>query len=399
LALDADAARQLAGQAYEQVVRLSEGIGPRGSCRPGEQQAAAYTAEKFRDLGLVDVQVQPFNGSPTAYGRYTVVFAAALLAQGFAALVATGWAYSLAGLVLAAAGYGFFAESDFRGNWTRWIIASRSSQNVLARTCAGGVRERRAVIAAHLDSHRTPFFNSTPAWQRVYNLGFKISFIALILGAMLGVLAGAMNGVGWRVAFHLTAIPFLCGLLAFLHADRTPFSPGAYDNASGVACVLALAGHLARHPLPRTEVWFVGTGCEETGAGGMRALVEARGQDWREALWINLDQTGIGDSYLRLEEGMLRRYRCKSEALQMARMAAAASAVTLRERVSQAFSDAIIAHREGVLALSFGASPAGGAPTPRHQLQDLPDRIEEATLGNTIRLVTSLLEIWDSQQP
>lgn len=49
-------------------------------------------------------------------------------------------------------------------------------------------------------------------------------------------------------------------------ADATPFSPGANDNASGVAVVLELARRLARDRLRQTEVWLAFTDGEEVGA-------------------------------------------------------------------------------------------------------------------------------------
>lgn len=187
--------------------------------------------------------------------------------------------------------------------------------------------------------------------------------------------------------------------MPFLHADHTPFSPGAYDNASGVACTLSIAEHLIHNPLDNTDVWFAITGCEETGAGGMLALVNTMAESWRQALWVNLDQTGIGRLYIRLEEGMLRRYAVQPSALQLAREAAKVSGINLREHTSQAFSDAIIAHQEGLLAISLGASPTEpDLETPRHQLSDVPTALQLGTLHQTLYYVWSLLSLWDKQE-
>ena len=233
----------------------------------------------------------------------------------------------------------------------------------------------------------------------LFNLGFRLIFLSLVIGAGLAILAGFIDIAILKILFHALGLPIAFGFLAFLHADNTPFSPGAYDNASGVACTLTVAERLIQNPLDNTDVWFVITGCEETGAGGMLALVNTMAGSWRQALWVNLDQTGIGQLYIRLEEGMLRRYAIQPSALRLAREAAKVSGINLRERASQAFSDAIIAHQQGLLAISLGASPTEpDLETPRHQLSDVPTAIQLGTLHQTLCYVWSLLSLWDKQE-
>lgn len=90
------------------------------------------------------------------------------------------------------------------------------------------------------------------------------------------------------------------------HADSVGWSPGANDNASGVALTLELAQHLAQYPLPY-PIRFIIFGAEEgryangrcvsgTGRAGsryyVRNLTEAQRREIR--LMINLDQVGAG---------------------------------------------------------------------------------------------------------
>lgn len=383
-------------RAYAHVVYLADVIGPRGSCTQGEYQAARYVASTLQDLGLSDVHTQGFSGAPTAYGRYGLALGVALLGQILAGLIQSGWSYIAAGVLFALSAWAIYAESDFHPNWTHWLIRSRPSHNVIACCPARKDSERLVVISAHIDSHRTPFFNSNATWQRWYNLGFRLIFLSLVIGAGLATFAGVVGLSILKILFHVLGPPIALSLLAFLHADNTPFSPGAYDNASGVACALSIAELLTQNPLDSTEVWIATTGCEETGASGMMALVKTKAESWRQALWVNLDQTGIGQLYIRLEEGMLRRYAVQPSALRLAREAAKVSGINLRERTSQAFSDAIIAHQQGLLAISLGASPIEpGIETPRHQLSDVPAAIQLGTLRQTLCYVWSLLSLWD----
>lgn len=391
--------QQLTDRAYAHIIYLAEEIGPRGSCTDGEIKAAQYVASEFHALGLNDVQTQDLHGAPTAYGRYALALGVALLSLILAHLMKSGWSYILAGAISILSAWAMYAESDFRPNWTHWLIRSRPSQNALGRCPARKAPKNLVVISAHVDTHRTPFFNSNATWQRWYNLSFRLIFLSLIISAVLVTLAGGSNLTILKVLSLIVGLPLVLGLLAFLHADTTPFSPGAYDNASGVACALTIAGMVAQNPLDHTDIWFAATGCEETGAGGMLALVHAKAESWRQALWINLDQTGIGQLYVRLEEGMLRRYAPQLSALQLARQTAEVSGIPVRERPSQAFSDAIIAHQQGLLSISLGASPAEqGLETPRHQLSDVPAAIQPETLNQTLRYVWSMLSLWDQQE-
>jgi Zn-dependent M28 family amino/carboxypeptidase len=71
--------------------------------------------------------------------------------------------------------------------------------------------------------------------------------------------------------------------------------PGADDNASGVAALLAAARHFARNP-PRRRIVFAALDAEELGLRGARALVDSPIVAPSEvALHVNLDMVGRSD--------------------------------------------------------------------------------------------------------
>jgi hypothetical protein len=118
-----------------------------------------------------------------------------------------------------------------------------------------------------------------------------LSTVVLIVLFMIGIFAG---GSLWR----LLSLPFasvLCGLLLItLQADRTPYTEGANDNATGAAVVLSIAERLAREPLDNTAVWALLSGCEEVGCYGADAFARAHQGELEDAAWIALD--GVGSS-------------------------------------------------------------------------------------------------------
>ncbi|NIS83566.1 MAG: M28 family peptidase [Anaerolineales bacterium] len=389
--------KHYAQSAHEHIAYLTQSIGGRGSCTPEEKEAAEYIAQQLRNLGALEVHFEPFHGAHSAYARYVIIFALALLSTA----ITLAWRHpataSLAAFLHGLGILGMIAESDFSPNWTHQLIPSRPSQNVLGVLSAQRKSSKRVVLTAHMDSHRTPIFNSNRFWQRVYNLGFKSLFGSLIAGSFIHLFI-ALRELFWlRGLLLIPSGILLVGILLFLHADLTPFSPGAYDNASGVASALALAERVAAHPLEMTDVTIAMLGCEENGAWGAYALYEAHSDEWRNAIVINLDQMAMGTIYIRAREGILVRYHPKPEMLALAHhVHEKMPYLGVFERVSQAFSDATLAYKNGISALSLGTTPTKpGATIHRHRMSDTIEHVELDALRATQRYVWGLLQAID----
>jgi hypothetical protein len=387
-----------AKRAHEHIAHLTQSIGGRGSCTPQERQAAEYVADHLRNLGALDVHFEPFLGAHSAYARYAVIFAIAL----FGTAIALAWRHPgtavMAALLHGLGILGMLAESDFSPNWTHRIIPGRPSQNVLGVFSAQRKSSKRVVLTAHMDSHRTPIFNSNRFWQRVFNLGFKVLFASLIAGGFINLFI-ALRDLFWlRFLLLFPSGIFLVGIVLFLQADLTPISPGAYDNASGVGSVLALAERLAAHPLVNTDVTIAMLGCEENGSWGAYALYETHSAEWQDAIVINLDQMALGTIYIRVREGFLVRYHPKPAMLAFAHhVHEKLPDLGVFERVSQAFSDATLAYKNGISALSLGTTPTeSGATIHRHRMSDTIEHVELEALHATQRYVFGLLQSIDA---
>ncbi|NJN22054.1 MAG: M28 family peptidase [Leptolyngbya sp. RL_3_1] len=93
---------------------------------------------------------------------------------------------------------------------------------------------------------------------------------------------------------HPGASP-LAPILVGAHYDAVPGTPGADDNASGVAVLLELARYAHQHPLKR-PLWCVAFDMEEYGLLGSRAYGQAlkdQGQPLR--LMLSLEMLGYCD--------------------------------------------------------------------------------------------------------
>ncbi len=136
----------------------------------------------------------------------------------------------------------------------------------------------RLWLMAHLDSKSQP----VPIGLRA--LGISITLLAWLAASALALLQlGTGRGVQlwpWiTTAALLAALPVMASVVG----SR---SPGALDNASGVAAVLLIAGALA----PAISVGVVLTSAEELGLAGARAW----GLGQRPGVAINFD--GLDDS-------------------------------------------------------------------------------------------------------
>ena len=384
-------------RALRHLRHLAVGIGPRPSTQDAERRAADYAAGVMRTAGLRSVRLESFLSGRSTYLPYDLAIGAGLLGNLLALVVPGRGALVAAALLNGLGALGFFAEADLDDNWMRRLLPRRPSQNVIGVIPPRGERRQRAVLVAHLDSHRTPVFYGGPVWARIFSP--LVAAVAAGLGA--GVIAA-----GWRLWTGGSQLEWVQGvalalqaavLVLLVHADTTPYTAGANDNASGAATVLALAERLAGEPLQHTEVWVVNTGCEEVGAAGIAALLRAHGDTLRPASFLNFDMVGIGSPALVRREGLLRGYRPDPRLLRLARdVAAQHPGLIAGEHHGAAYTDMGVAIKRGFRALTVDTIVPPGHPAKErmgywHQREDTYDKIERDCLAGAHRFGWAVL--------
>jgi Zn-dependent M28 family amino/carboxypeptidase len=191
----------------------------------------------------------------------------------------------------------------------------------------------------------------------------EVAMLAAVLGGRrLGVAAAAALGA----ALALTA-----------DQARSATVPGANDNASGVAGVLALADRLVHERLDGLEVVIVLCGCEESGMGGMAAWMRAEGArlDPATTLVLGLDTVGSGEPVVAEAEGGLWRVRYREEDVASAERAARSAGVELRRWRLGGWTDPVLARLGGLPALSLLSVRDGGFPN-YHLPADTPEKVD-----------------------
>lgn len=175
-------------------------------------------------------------------------------------------------LLLAAGGWWIARRGVLDLPWMR-----TQGINLLARRGTTGA-DPRVWLVAHLDSKSQP----VPMLLRVVGItSLAATWLALIAVGCTALLGGPVWSAAWMplgVAGALAALPVLASVVG-------ASSPGAVDDASGVATVLLATERLP----PDVRIGVALTSAEELGMAGARAL--ARGG----AVAIALNVDGVDD--------------------------------------------------------------------------------------------------------
>lgn len=291
---------------------------PRFPGTDAERRAADLLARHFEAAGLPVVR-EPFSAGTRAVFRFRRAVhcgaAAAIVTLG--GFLAAGWfvpAFAL-GLALVFA----FLRT---GGWPRAVERGFDdpprveSQNVSASR--PGTGRRHVVVMAHLDSKSARWPTFVPA---------SLILVATATTVGLTVAAGGMAAGVWAfpgpapfLAFALAAAA--CLLLALANPTGNE-SPGAMDNATGLAVLVEAARTCSNDPdLTSVGLTFLGTGAEEIGLAGALRWIQRHGAELDPAnvVFVNVDSVGVGrgllaiDVHDRADFGLHERLRAAARA-------------------------------------------------------------------------------------
>jgi hypothetical protein len=310
----------------------------RDSAGAGERVAAQWIAGRLREIGAQDVRVEPYTGRTTYAWAWLAYLAAGVLAPRPVALAA-------------------LAALELDGSGRRPLIRAPRGEgaNVVARIPAAGIARRSVVLVAHHDAARTglTWHPALAATRRPH--GRRQEGFAWPLAAAI-----ALRLLGRRRAAAALALP-LGALLADVARGATV--PGANDNATGVAGVLALAQELVADPLPDADVTIASVGCEESGMDGMRAFLRSHP---RPDLVISLDTLGSGRPIVLEGEGVLLTHRYPD-------------LVEGERRRLGGWTDPVLATFAGIPAISILSLGPDGLIPNYHRPSDLPEHVDFAS--------------------
>jgi hypothetical protein len=373
----------------------------RAPCSPGEQQAAEWLSARLRAVAGVDVVLEDESSwgtfPPTATGLGLLGMAgAALVLRGRRALGALLALATLAGIV---------DEAQNGPRVLRRLVRRRrSTVNVFARAGEQEARERdqsgTLVVLAHHDAPQTGFLFDQTLQRRLYDLAPEVLERVKTPPPQWWVgLAGPLCTVAGAVGPRrgLTRAGILIGAIGTaLVADvwRSQTVPGANDNLSGVAALVALAELLRDRPVPGLRVLLVSCGAEETLQDGVRAfLARHRNELAPEHTWfVNLDTVGSPHLVMLEAEGPIWMEPYTGEWLRdlLAAHAERLSIALQRGFRARASTDSVIPSRAGYPTATLVSITDWRSPANYHLPSDIPANLNYDTVADATELVYEL---------
>jgi Peptidase family M28 len=362
----------------------------RGAGTDAERRAARHLRDRLTEGGR-DAEIQPIEVRPA----YAVAHALIVLAALVASLVSV--AVPIAGLALAlVAAAAVVGDASGRAPLVRRLTGRRASQNVVSR--AGGDRPGTLILVAHYDAGRGGAVYTHRLADRIPGgpLPYVLGSIVLV-AVSAGLRVAGLEGTAVSVVQFIPTVALILALPLLVDIALTAVVPGASDNASGVAAVLALAGDLGEG-LEHFDVWVLLTGAQEGGALGMAQWMrrERKSLAPERTVVVNVDEVGAGDVRFAAREGLLFGRRAHPQLLQLCRDIAAddrvgafnAAPVTVRAR-----TDALPPRSRGVPSITITTRPS----PEHHRESDTPENVDEGSVDRTVGFTRELAERLDSE--
>jgi hypothetical protein len=260
------------------------------------------------------------------------------------------------------------------GGVLRFTSMRRGSANLIARRA--GMDEPKVWLVAHTDSKS----QTIPMLVRVGSILATAIFFSFQLAELAVQWAGLPISTAFQVSPQVTAVLTALAILPIVVCFITNHSPGALDNASGVAAIILAADSIGREK----NVGVLLTSAEEVGLAGARAFVASRAG---KGIAINCDTIDNGGSFIAMRHGV------RDSSLPVMRRVASDLGVQVRERP-------LI---RGILADSVAFSDAGwdswtlsrgniGTLALVHTSKDRPERIEGAGIAAAARILAATAE-------
>jgi hypothetical protein len=379
------------------VRSLSVDIGPRGSTTEGERRGSQYCQRALSDAGL-DARMESFTSAHSIYLPHLMAAVIALVAFALYPLAGRLSAAIAAFLVLVGLSSELL-ELSFRDNLFRRLVPKAPSQNVVATVPPAAEHRQDLIFLGHVDSHRTPLVFSSQRWVSAYQAFTTVAFV-LSLAQLILYLLGAISQWAWIWPASIPSA--VCSVLLAamcLQADRTPFSAGANDNATGAGLVLALAEHLQAQPLQHTRAWLVCTGCEEVQHYGAIDFFRRHQSEFHNPIAVVLESLGCAGPAWLTREGIVVPFHATKDLVALAEDLSAAHPEwgAYPTQVTGGNTEMADALRAGIPAVTFmGMGPRGETPY-WHQVADTFDKMDPEVMQRAYAFIWAFVEALDAR--
>ncbi|MBD3196020.1 MAG: M28 family peptidase [Candidatus Lokiarchaeota archaeon] len=274
---------------------------PRLAGSEGEKKAVKLTKQEFNKIGFTDDQIilEPFEFSNfysttliKLIAMINLIFLLMIIFFSYVQLIIA--IFILLGLliIISLIIRGLQSPED-PGFWGKYYGETFTASNVIAKIPAKNKEKVGDLIfSAHLDSKSQSF---RTRWRVViYRIWL---FSAIILGIFYIIFifqefTGLITEV-WILEMGIWIPTLLISIsnLLLMNLNTHNQSPGALDNASGMAIVFELSSFFVNNPLDNFNIWFCQYSAEELGTMGSRVFVKNHEENFkqRNIFQINFD--------------------------------------------------------------------------------------------------------------
>ena len=374
----------------EQLERIQ-----RPSASDGEREAAEWLVEQFAELGVTArIEVEPAHGT---YWWPLGIGAAAGALGGIAALRGRrGLGFALG--ALGAAGI----ADDFPPGQRRLrrLLPRRRTYNVVAEL-GPAEAERTVVLVGHHDAAH-PGIVFHPAIPQTIADRFPQVFervdtspplMAPVIGGPVLAAIGALTGS--RLLSRLGVLFGAGSAAAMADIGLREAVPGANDNGTAVAALLALARRLQESPTGEgTRVILLSTGSEESFSEGMKAFGERHFGELPtdSTFFVCLETLGAEHAMVLRGEGFLRMREYPPAALALVDGLAEELRIWLFPNLRlRNGTDGLEALAAGYPTIALCSCTEHKQPGNYHWHDDVAENVNFETLSDCVRLAEALI--------
>jgi peptidase M28-like protein len=367
----------------------------RPTASAGERRAAEWLLGRLREMGADgEIEVEDVHGT---YWWPLGIAAGAGAVAGVAALRGRR---VLGAAIAAAAAAAIADEAPPHGRRLRRLLPRRNAFQVVA-TMGSADAERTIVVLAHHDAAHAGLLFHPAIPELADRLGFiersdtSPPLLAPVLGGPAAVAAGTVMQRRWLIWLGTVLSAGSAAALANIGSRETV--PGANDNATAVAALIALARAIAEQPVENLRVMFVSTS-EEALCEGMQAFAERHFDELplESTFFLCLETLGSPNLLVLRGEGMLRMNEYPSAALTLLDGLAEELGIWLfpNLRLRNA-TDGVFPLAAGYQCAALCSCTDLKQPGNYHWPTDTPENVDYGTLADAVRLTEAVVRRLD----
>lgn len=389
------AAAEPSAETLREVVHTLAAL-ERGPCSPGEREAAEWIARRLRSAGVSDVALE----DEPSWGPFPPLVTTMGIMGALGGLLVRSGRPKL-GAALALTGTLGLADEIQNGPrvFRRALRPQRQTVNVVARA-GDPAAGRTLVLLAHHDAAQTGLFFDQTAVKAFHERfpdvipKIKTQPPQWWAGPLSTVFTLAAAISGRRGLGTTGAVMSAAGAAVIADMWRSEVVPGANDNLTAVACLVAIAEMLEAEPAEGLAVWLVSAGAEETFQDGIRAFMERHRRELDPATTSFLCLDTVGSPRLVMLEGegplWMEDYDRDLRDL-VARVAERDGLALERDFRARASTDAIIPQRHGYATANLSSVNDYHYLSNYHLPTDTAENVDYETVAEAARVTWALV--------